>query len=549
MANPDDDTSDDDDVGLLDVDERVDEVVLDQGDGDDPGAYAAGTFRKIVSGMITLGLLVMASYLVPALDFARPWVRGKDPVLFWNLVGRELLGEGELLEQVAEQHDEVERLAAAVVKQNEPQDVPAVEDAPVIEPPTTGDGLPPYEPHPDDEQEVPRSLELPSPTTLDSFYARLARTDARYAGAITRVAHWGDSVVANDNISSALRFAMQRRFGDAGHGFHLAAKPNASYRHRGVRFAGGEGWDICYIINRCRGDGRYGLGGTIASAYGGAELRFRTEDKLPFGRKASRLELWVRGTPKTGRLRVKVDKQPPVIIKTAEREAIDTWHTLELGSDGPHDIKLRVGSGGPVRIYGVVLERDVPGVVWDGMEQLGAFADRMLNFDPEHLRRQIDHRDPGLLVFSFGGNDLTLAEGKLDRYERDFGEVLRRFRGTNEPVACLVMAPVDHGQREGPRIVSRPMVSRIVEIQRRVARAEGCAFFDTVAAMGGDGSAGRWRRSTPPLLSGDLAHLTMAGQKVLGQMVYLALMEGYREYRDRIDHAESSLRGALDPSD
>ncbi len=518
-----------DDLGLLDGDEDVHEVVLDEGEGDDSGAYPPGTFRKIASGMVTLGLLIAATYLVPALDFARPWVSGKDPVFFWNLVGREFLGEGEQVEEAAEKLEEVARLAAAVP---EPDQLPPPEDEPVVEPPPKGDGLPPYEPHPDDEQEVPRSLDLPSPTALDSFYARLARTDARYAGAITRVSHWGDSVIANDNVSSALRFAMQRRFGDAGHGFHLMAKPNASYRHRGVRFTGGEDWDLCYIINRCRGDGHYGFGGTVVSSYGGAESRFRTEEKLAFGRKASRLEIWVRGTPKTGRLRVKVDKDAPVILKTRAEEARDDWHVLEL-SDDAHDVKLRAATGGPVHLYGIVLERDVPGVVWDGMEQLGAFADRMLNFDAEHLRTQIDHRDPGLLVFSFGGNDLTLAEGKLARYERDFAEVLRRFRGSEQPIACLVMAPVDHGQREGQRIVSRPMVPKIVDIQRRVALAEGCAFYDTIAAMGGEGAAGRWRRSTPPLLSGDLAHLSVSGQRVLGQMIYLALMEGYREYRAR----------------
>ncbi|MCA9711934.1 MAG: hypothetical protein KDK70_39220, partial [Myxococcales bacterium] len=451
------------DVGLLDVDERVDDVVLEAGDGDDADPYPPRTFRKIASGMITLALLVTATYLVPGLEFARPWVRGQDPVLFWNLVGRELLGEGAQVEQAEEQLQEVERLAAAMV--DEPQLPPPVEDEPVVEPPPKGSELPPYEPHPDDEQAVPRSLELPSPAALDPFYARLARTDARYAGAVTRVTHWGDSVVANDNISSALRFAMQRRFGDAGHGFHLAARSNANYRHRGVRYSEGEGeaWEICYIINRCRGDGLYGLGGTVASSYGGAESRFRTEDKLPFGTKVSRLELWFRGTPKTGRVRVKVDKDEPILVETQRPEAADAWHAIEL-SDDAHDIRVRA-AGGMVRLYGVVLERDVPGVVWDGMEQLGAFTDRMLYFDPEHLRGQIEHRDPALLVFSFGGNDLLLAESKLARYERDFGEVLRRFRGTDSPRACLVMAPVDHGQREGQRIVSRPMVAKIVEVQ------------------------------------------------------------------------------------
>lgn len=521
-----------DDAGLLDADEQVDVVVLRPGHGDDSGHYPPGTFRTIVSGMITLVALIAATYVVPALDWARPWVPGQDPVPFWNLIGREIMGEGRQAEVAAQKVDEAERLAAAAVEQDG-QATP-LEDEPVVEPPPKGSGLPPYEPHPDDAEPVPRSLELSEPTALDSFYTRLARTDARYAGAITRVSHWGDSAVANDNVTSALRFAMQRRFGDAGHGFHLVAKPNANYRHRGVRFTSGETWSRCYIINKCRGDGLYGLGGTVVWSAGGGESRWRTEAELPFGRKLSRFELWYRAQPKGGNLRVKVDGGEPQIISTTAEQAADAWHTIEL-PDGPHDISVRAAGGGQVRLYGVVLERDVPGVVWDGMEQLGAFSNRMLYFDEEHLRRQVEHRDPALLVFMFGGNDLLLPANQMDKYERDFAAMLRRFRGGDDPPACLVMAPVDHGQREGQRVVSRPMVPKVVEAQRKAALAEGCAFFDTVAAMGGEGSAGRWRRSNPPLLSGDLAHLTFAGQKVVGQMVYLALMEGYVAYRQRVE--------------
>jgi lysophospholipase L1-like esterase len=531
MSAPPNTTELPEDVGLLDVEEHVERVVL-AGDEVDSGPYPKGTFRKVGSGMATLVVAIAATYLVPDLHFARPWVPGVDPMLFWNVVGREILGEGEAAAAAEESLDQAEELAALAVAEDETQ-VPLRED-PVIEPPPQGSGLPPYEPHPDDAEAVPRSLELPTPTALDSFYARLARTDARYAGALTRVSQWGDSVVANDNVSSALRFALQKRFGDAGHGFHLVAKPNASYRHRGVRFQGGEDWSRCYIINKCKGDGLYGLGGTTVWSSGGAESRWRTEDELAFGQKVSRFEIWYRAAPKGGNLRVKVDDEEPVIVSTAADVTGDGWHTIEM-PDGAHDIRLRAAGGGQVRLYGVVLERDVPGVVWDGMEQLGAFASRMLYFDEEHLRTQVEHRDPALLVFMFGGNDLLLASSQMDEYEQDFAAVLRRFRSGKNPPACLVMAPVDHGQREGQRVISRPMVPKVVEAQRKAAMAEGCAFFDTVAAMGGEGSAARWRRSNPPLLSGDLAHLTFAGQKVIGQMTYLALMEGYVEYRGRVE--------------
>ena len=69
---------------------------------------------------------------------------------------------------------------------------------------------------------------------LDFFYAALQRTASQEAAAITRVAHYGDSSVAADEITQTLRRKLQRRFGDAGHGFHLTAGGDMHYIHRDV---------------------------------------------------------------------------------------------------------------------------------------------------------------------------------------------------------------------------------------------------------------------------------------------------------------------------
>lgn len=520
------------DVGLLDVEEVVETTVLEPAGRESTQAYPPRTFRKIGAALATLGVCVAATYLDPQLSWARPWTSG-DPVPFWNIVGREILGEGEAADAAEDEAQKVETLAAELV--DDRRDTAPVKDKEVVEPPPTGDAaaqIPPYAGHPDDAEEVPQALELPSPGALDSFFEKLTRSDLGYAGAITRVTMWGDSVVANDNVSSAARFEMQRRFGDAGHGFHLVAKPNASYKHKGVRFSGGESWSRCYIINKCKSDGHYGLGGTTVWSAGGAESRFRTEAELGFGRKMSRFEVWYAAQPKGGTIRVKVDDQEPQTIDTSADAYEDRWKSFEL-SDDAHDVQVRAAGGGQVRLYGVVMERDVPGVVWDGMAQLGAFTSRMLYFDPDHLQRQIEHRQTDLLVFMFGGNDLQMPKSRHGQFEEDLRDVLRRFRSMPDAPACVVMSPVDHGERTGQRVVSVATMEPLVEIQRKVALDEGCAFFDTYAAMGGEGSAGRWRRRDPPLISGDLAHLTHAGQKVIGRMLYLALMKEYVAYRTR----------------
>jgi lysophospholipase L1-like esterase len=513
--------------GLLEGDEHA-RVVSLVGE-DDGGVVAPGTFRKIGTAIATLAAAILATYYTPALQWARPWVPG-EPVPFWNIVGREILGEGEVAAEVEEREEATEVLAQHVLAKDDAGLAP-IEDKAIVAPPAT-DVLPPYKPHPDDAAVPTQVIEMPNDGALDRFLGRLARSDAGYAGAVTRVVHWGDSVVAADHITSAVRAQMQMRFGDAGHGFHLLAKPNASYVHKAIEFRGGDDWSRCYIINKCKSDGRYGLGGTTVWSAGGADSKFRTSDSTPNGRKASRIELWYMKDPKGGNVTVTVDDEPPVVVSTAGDAVGDGWHQIDV-ADGPHEFKVRASGGGRARLYGVVIERDVPGVVWDGMAQLGAFTSRMLYFDPDHIRDQIEHRDAALLVFMFGGNDLLLPSHRLDEYEETFRSMLKRFRAQADPPDCLVMSPVDHGIRESQRVVSNPMVAKITAVQREVAFEQGCAFFDTQAAMGGDGSVARWRRSNPPRISGDLAHLTDAGQKVLGHMLYVAILQRYVEFRTK----------------
>ncbi|HRI08552.1 MAG TPA: hypothetical protein PKW35_12080, partial [Nannocystaceae bacterium] len=74
MANkrPDNEASD----GLLDGNEVVHEVRLG-GERVDDGHYPRGTFRRTVSGMITVVLLMIATYAVPGLHWAQPWTPGE----------------------------------------------------------------------------------------------------------------------------------------------------------------------------------------------------------------------------------------------------------------------------------------------------------------------------------------------------------------------------------------------------------------------------------------------------------------------------------------
>src|SRR5262245_14980939 len=79
---------------------------------------------------------------------------------------------------------------------------------------------------------MPGEIEDPSGHALDHFFDALGKAESGQA--VARVSHYGDSPITNDGITSTIRRQLQRRFGDAGHGFILIDKPWGWYEHAGI---------------------------------------------------------------------------------------------------------------------------------------------------------------------------------------------------------------------------------------------------------------------------------------------------------------------------
>jgi hypothetical protein len=379
---------------------------------------------------------------------------------------------------------------------------------------------------PEDYKDVEVHIEDPH-GAMKHFYTSLHETAKRSPGAITRVAHWGDSAIAADGMTSAARIKLQQLFGDSGHGFLLAASSSSWYAHKGVRY-GSKGWKTLNVIHRAAKDKRYGFGGVRARGFPGVYSRFATADKGPVGRKVSRFDIYYLAAPKQGELALRVDKGDPVYISTAADTPEDRVYTVEV-PDGPHELRLQA-RGGRLNVYGVVMERDQPGVVYDGLGIVGFIEDRHHNSDFEHFKGQLARRGTDLMILMYGGNKLGFPNLGMSRYEKDFEKVVKRFRRAGPKISCLVMSPLDHGERHRGKIRTVPKLHKMVEIQRRVALRNGCAWYSVFEAMGGEGSMGRWSRSKPALGWKDYAHVTKHGANVLGTLFYQALMSGYVEH-------------------
>jgi lysophospholipase L1-like esterase len=496
---------------------------LEPADSDTEAVIVPAAVRRLLGVVLGIALLTLSTYLIPALHGLQPWKRSENYVPYWNLVRRHFGGEAALLAEQQERFEQLRREHLASVAPARPPPRPVL-----LQKVAT---FPAYEPGP--EAEKPVEVPFENDSALDHYFRRLTLVDLGVASVVARASHWGDSLLGDDGMTFAIRSRLQARFGDAGHGFHVLAPFNIFYLHRGVRFAVITPWSSrCELLFNCETDRRWGLGGVSTRSSGGGHSRFTTAKEGP-GEHVSRFELWYERSPKGGTFEISVDNQLARTIDTKAPERSDEVAVLEL-DDGPHRIGVHAVKGS-VRGYGVVLERAGPGVVWENLAVIGTFTNTLNRQEPEHIAGQVRLRDPDLLVFSLGGNDAQRGAGDIRaNYEAEYVAALRRYRAGKPSASCLLIGVTAHGERTQYGVQERRSVPEMVAVQRRIALAEGCAFYDLYRAMGGAASLLQWSTSRPPLLGGDLGHPTSEGHAVLASLTYHALMRSYAEYRGRM---------------
>ena len=366
---------------------------------------------------------------------------------------------------------------------------------------------------------------------LDSFFVRLLRTERKEPGAITRILHYGDSIIASDYVSGTVRRRMQARFGDAGHGFILIANPWEWYFHNDVFHASSGEWSASRLAGPWASDGMYGLGGVSFSSYGGGTAWFGTAPRGDFGKRVSRFEIYYLEQPGGGDIELAVHGGMAERIATRGEEKISRVHTVRT-ADGEGKLTVRAVGGGPVRLFGVALERDEPGGVYDALGSHAAMAIFWQRQNRAHWKEQLALRDPSLVLLQYGTNESEAGFNRAD-YEAALGDLVDEVKEVSGGAAVLIVAPLDRAMNRSGRLVTRPIIMNLVASQQRVAIDHGVAFWNTFEAMGGEGSMAAWTRARPELGGSDLTHPTPLGAEVLGDMLSDALIHAYEAWRAR----------------
>ena len=365
--------------------------------------------------------------------------------------------------------------------------------------------------------EAPKNLSDPA-HALDHFYAALLK------GGTVRILHYGDSPTTGDLITADARTMLQQEFGDAGSGFVLIARPWAWYNHRGVEMDASN-WKIDVAGIAQLKDGMHGLGGVSFLGNPGAVAHWRVRNQ-------STIEIAYLAQPDAGEFAIDADNQQLGTVDTTAENRAPAYAQFRI-PQGASKFTLRV-TRGSVRLYGAEFRKQ-RGVIYSALGINGANVTLLSHaFNERHWSAELRHYKPDLVIVNYGTNESGFPDFVNKTWAPEMKEVVRRLHSALPDSSVLLMSPMDRGERKiGGEIETMPLLPRLVQIENRVASETGAAFFNTFEAMGGEGTMARWYAAEPRLVSADFIHPMPAGAKIVGELLYNALKDGFNDYKLR----------------
>jgi len=401
----------------------------------------------------------------------------------------------------------------------DPRDIPLVWDLPVPKPQELEtDGVRAQ------RLQVQKPENLVDPhRTLDHFYQALLQ------GGRVHVLHYGDSPTTGDLITADARALFQKQFGDGGAGFVLIAKPWAWYFHRGVDMDSSK-WTIDVAGDTPIKDGLHGLGGASFQGSPGAVATFTVKNEQHTA------EVAYLEQPDGGTFSFEADGNELGKVETTEttgEKPRPAWRLFDLPA-GTKKFTVRVESG-RVRLYGVEFSKGRSGVLYSSLGVNGANITLLSErFNGAHWTAQLRHYKPDLVVLAYGTNESGFAKFVDSTWAAEMKLAVKRLQTALPDASILLMSPMDRGERnERGEIETIATMPRLVKIEARVAEETNVAFFNTFQAMGGEGTMARWYAAEPRLVGSDYIHPMPAGAKIVGELLYGALRDGYNEYKLR----------------
>jgi len=185
---------------------------------------------------------------------------------------------------------------------------------------------------------------------------------------------------------------------------------------------------------------------------------------------------------------------------------------------------------GEFTLTGVLLENGMPGVSVHGVGVNGASVSSYLRCDD--FERDLNLIKPDLIIFGIGINDAAEPDFDKEVFKQNYGELIGIMQNVNPDCALLFVTNNDSFKRK------RVKKKRVYEVNTNgkvvqqafmeMGEQYGAAVWDQFDVMGGLCSMQKWEKEG--LAQKDKVHFTHDGYRLMGDLLYNALIEKYIQH-------------------
>ena len=354
---------------------------------------------------------------------------------------------------------------------------------------------------------------------LAPFFAALANCQNRQV----RILHYGDSQIEGDRITGYFRNLMQKKYGGSGPGLMPAVPPVA--KSSAIVHSASSNWRVHSIYQKrdtSLHHQRFGIMGSFAQ-FGGSQawIKFSpsgqayksvkkfTQCNIFYGHADSAFT--VKGYA-NGELLWFEDIDP-----TADTKRLQ-WNFEQT----PTNFRIEFGGRQSPDIYAVTLDSPA-GVMVDNLPFRGSKGTEFVKIDLAQMKQMGHYLPVSLIIYEFGVNAVTNRSRSYSYYEENLRKQLQYLKKVWPRAVILVVGVSDMSENGTNGYVTRSSVPKVIEAQRNAAFAEGCAFWNLYAAMGGRNSMPVWVESG--MAQKDYTHFNRKGGHRVAQMLFEAIMD------------------------
>jgi lysophospholipase L1-like esterase len=369
---------------------------------------------------------------------------------------------------------------------------------------------------------------------LGPFFDKLEAGPVR--GQTINILQIGDSHSAGDNLAGGWREPLQEHYGNGGRGAMPPGKPFDGYIPRDVTVTQSAGWSVTSLFDSSVRNGLshplFGISGFRQTAAAAGATLTMTPDTPAFSFR--RFVVCAVMGPGQGAYTLRLGA---AVTRQVSLDAPETHvGCTTVQSETRQSIAEIDVDAGPVTLTSWGGFTDNGGVTLSNLGVVGAQISNFAETNDAAVRTEMEAYHPDLVVIEFGTNDGFVGHFDPETYEAVLISQIQRIRRLSDHTPILLLgapdadtdradlannAPASAGDpHPGPGFwYPPPGLAAVRNIQRRVARELGVAFWDWSSRMGGPGTADRWANADPPLIRRDRVHYTVAGGRKVGALL------------------------------